>query len=137
LVANQGERFFENGIYAIKAEDSSGEASTFLAWGFFGAEFLIKKVADLFDEDSGEGFPRAVGGEVNLAGIAAVTAPEAGHVGGGKCVDSREERKLGPTEGGDVLEGGRPVQARAEDALQIGFCGRAGSPTNEWEQEIS
>ena len=85
-------------------------------------------MADLFDENGGEIFMRAVSGKVNLAGVAAVAAPETRHVGGGKCADSREEGKVGPTEGGEVFEGGRPVQAKAEDALQIGFCGGFGGP---------
>jgi hypothetical protein len=41
LVGNQDEGFFENGIYAVKAEDSSGKAGAFLTGGFFGAEFLV------------------------------------------------------------------------------------------------
>jgi hypothetical protein len=98
---------------------------------------LVEEVADLFDEDDGEECLRAVGGEVNLAGVATVTAPQAGHVGGGKCVDGREEGKVGSTEGVDVLEGGRPVQARAEDALQIGFCGGLGGPKGEGLQNFN
>jgi hypothetical protein len=52
LVANQGEGFFKNGIYAIKAENSNCKAGTFFTGRFFDAEFLVKEVADLFDEDS-------------------------------------------------------------------------------------
>jgi hypothetical protein len=97
---------------------------------------LIQKVTYLFDDYGGEKFLRAVGGEVNLAGIAAVAAPEAGHVGGGKCADNREEGKVDPTEGGDILEGGRPIHVRAEDTLQIGFCGGFRGPERERLQEI-
>ena len=114
-----------------QVENEGGKAGAFFAWGFFGAKFLVEEVADLFNEDGGEEFLRAVGGNINLAVVAAIATPEAGHVGGGKCVNCREEGKVGPTEGGDVLEGGRPVQARAEDALQIDFCGGFGGPKGE------
>jgi hypothetical protein len=114
-----------------QVENEGSKAGAFFAWGFFGAKFLVEEVADLFDEDDGEEFLRAVGGEVNLAGVPTVTAPEAGHVGGGKCVTVREEGQVRSTEGVDVLEGGRPVQARAEDALQIDFCGGLGGPKGE------
>jgi hypothetical protein len=97
---------------------------------------LIKEVANLFDEDGGKEFSRAVSGEVNLAGVAAVAAPETGHIGCGKCVDGWEERKVRSTEGGEVFEGGRPVQARAEDALQIRFSRGTGGPLREGLQEI-
>jgi hypothetical protein len=119
-----------------ETEDSGGEAGAFLTRGFFGAEFLVEEVANLFDEDGGKEFSRAISGEVNLTGVAAVAAPEAGHVGGGKCADNREEGKVEPTEGGELFEGGRPVQARAEDALQIGFCGGAKSPTGKRQQDL-
>jgi hypothetical protein len=66
-------------------------------------------MANLFDEDRGEEFLRAGGGKINLAGIAAVATPQAGHVRGGKSADRWEEGKVGPTEGGDALKGSRPV----------------------------
>ena len=34
-----------------EAEDNGGEACAFFAGGFFGANFLVEEVADLFDED--------------------------------------------------------------------------------------
>ena len=133
---NPDEGLIKNEAWLIKAEHDGSEASAFLAWGFFRAELLIKKVANLFDENGGEIFMAAVSGKVNLAGVAAVAAPEAGHVGGGKCVDSRKEGKVGPTEGSEMLEGGRPIQARAEDTLQIGLCRWTGGPLREGLQEI-
>jgi hypothetical protein len=52
-------------------------------------------------------------------------------------MDGREEGVVGPTERGKVLEGGRPVQARAEDALQIDFCGGLGGPKGERLQNFN
>jgi hypothetical protein len=51
-------------------------------------------------------------------------------------VDSRKEGKVGPTEGSEMLEGGRPVQARAEDAFQISFGRETGGPKRKGLQEI-
>ena len=89
---------------------------------------MIEKVADLFDEDGGEERLRTVGGNINLASVATVAAPEAWHVGGGKNVDGREEGNVGAAEGVEVLEGGRPIYARTKDRFQIGFGGCFGSP---------
>jgi hypothetical protein len=135
LEEKRGERVITRSVIQREAEDSDCEAGTLFARSFFGADFLVEKVAYLFNEDGGEEFLRAVGGEVNLAHVAAVATPKSGHVGGGKCADSRKDGKVGPTEGGEVFEGGRPVQARAKDALQIGFCRWAGGPLGEGLQE--
>ena len=89
---------------------------------------MIEEVADLFDEDGGEERLRTVCGNLNLAGLAAVAAPESGHVGGGKRADGWEEGKVGSAEGVEVFEGGGPIQARTKDRFQIGFGGRVGCP---------
>jgi len=111
-----------------QAEDGCGEAGTFLTGGFFGAEFLVEEVADFFDEDGGEECLRTVGGNINLAGVAAVATPKPRHIGSGKRADGWEEGKVGSAEGVEVFEGGRPIQARTKDRFQIGFGGRVGCP---------
>jgi hypothetical protein len=98
---------------------------------------LVEEVTDLFDEDAKEIFVSAIGGNVDLARVAAVTAPKARHGGRGKDVNGRQERKVGLTKGGEVPESRGPMKMATVDALQIGFGGRAGSPTNERKKEVS
>jgi hypothetical protein len=134
---NPDEWLIENDAWLIKTKHGGSEASAFLAGGFFRAQLLIEEVTNLFDENGREIFMRAVGRKINLAGVAAVAAPEPRHCGGGKCMDDRQERKVGAAEGVEVSEGRGPKEMTAVDALQISFGGRAGSPTDEREQESS
>jgi hypothetical protein len=109
LKGDQGEGLFKNEIFVIIAKNSGGKASALLTGSFFGADFLIKEVTNLFDEDSGEIFVGAIGGDINLARVTAVATPKAGHVGSGKCANGGEKGKVGTLKGDDMLKGCRPI----------------------------
>jgi hypothetical protein len=51
-------------------------------------------------------------------------------------VDGREEGKIGAAECGEVPESRYPSQTRAENAFQIGFCGKFRGPEAEGLQNV-
>jgi hypothetical protein len=87
---NGSERVIAGSGLERKSDNEGCKKGAFLTWGFFGAKLLIEEVADFLNENGGEHLIRAVGGNVDRAGVAAVATPEAGHAGRGENGDGRE-----------------------------------------------